>query len=147
MDFNFVYSFLNISSMSVHLVSIFISGYGQWKDRPHNPTGSEPSHASIYQLLSDNIVYPLGLPHCLDFKSYFAFPNSRSSSCVWRHVPYTWQHMFHILLRCHLNFLQSKQYCLLQVFLFHCTSNQPHWAASCESIYYSPDTHRTIIIL
>ena len=34
--------------------------------------------------------------------------------------------MFLILLRCHLNFLHSKYYCLQQVLAFHCTSNQIH---------------------
>jgi len=32
--------------------------------------------------------------------------------------------MFHILLCCHLNFLQYKHYYLQHVFPFHCTSNQ-----------------------
>ena len=38
---------------------------------PYHPTGSEPSHTPVHQLLSLNIVYPFGLPYSLVLRGNF----------------------------------------------------------------------------
>ena len=45
--FNVVYSFLKITSISIKLVFIFMSGYGQWKDRPTISRALTKSHFSV----------------------------------------------------------------------------------------------------
>ena len=59
----------------------------------------------------------------------FLFQTSKAV-LVYGTIPYIRQHMFLILLHCHLNFLQSKQHCLQQVLALQCISNQTHGAES-----------------